>query len=75
MMLQQLAADHGLKVERRPIPWDEVSSFQEVAACGTAVILTPIQSLARGGESYLSALSSDGNPTTVVPELRDQHNA
>ena len=49
-MLQQLAADHGLRVERRPIPWDEVASFREVAACGTAVVLKSIQSLARGGE-------------------------
>ena len=39
----------GLKVEQRPVPWDEVATLKEVAACGTAVVLTPIKSITRGG--------------------------
>lgn len=51
-MLMQLAADMGLKVERRPVAWDEVASFKEVAACGTAVIITPLKSVTRGAEKF-----------------------
>ena len=40
--------DLGLKVEQRPVPWEEVKTLREVAACGTAVVLTPIKSITRG---------------------------
>jgi hypothetical protein len=43
-VLQQVAKDHGLKVEKRPVLIDEVASCREVAACGTAVVLTPVNS-------------------------------
>ena len=35
--LMELAAEQGMDVQVRPIHIDEVASFQEVAACGTAV--------------------------------------
>ena len=50
-VVMQAAADMGLEVVERPVPWDEVGSFEEVAACGTAVVLTPIQSITRGTET------------------------
>ena len=40
--LQQVAADLGMEVEKRPIPLEELSTFDEVGACGTAVVVTPI---------------------------------
>jgi branched-chain amino acid aminotransferase len=40
--LMTLAEDMGLKVERRKIPVEELSTFEEVGACGTAAIITPI---------------------------------
>ncbi|MDY3784171.1 MAG: branched-chain amino acid aminotransferase [Candidatus Cryptobacteroides sp.] len=40
--LQELAADLGLVVEKRAIPLEELSEFDEVGACGTAVVITPI---------------------------------
>ena len=43
--LQQIAVDLGLKVEKRPVSIDEFGKFGEVAACGTAVVLTPISSI------------------------------
>jgi len=46
----QLARDMGIPVEVRPVAWDEVASFKEVAACGTAVVLTPISSITRGDQ-------------------------
>ena len=40
--LMQLAEDMGLKVERRQIPEEELSTFEEAGACGTAAVITPI---------------------------------
>ncbi|MBO5844594.1 MAG: branched-chain amino acid aminotransferase [Bacteroidales bacterium] len=42
MSLRQLAEDMGLKVEQRQIPVEELSTFEEVAACGTAAVISPI---------------------------------
>jgi len=42
MSIIQLAEDLGLKVERRPVDIDELDSFEEVGACGTAAIISPI---------------------------------
>jgi len=40
--LMQLAPTIGLEVVRRKIHIDEVETFEEVAACGTAVVITPV---------------------------------
>ena len=50
IMLRQLARDRGLKVEERPVEFAEVPSFSQIAACGTAVIVTPIRSITKGGK-------------------------
>jgi len=46
--LQQLARDMGHTVEVRPVPFDEIADFAEVAACGTAVVITPVNEIVRG---------------------------
>merc|ERR1712203_1064271 len=44
--LIEIAKDIGLTVERRAIDFDaEVDSFREVGAVGTAVVVTPIESI------------------------------
>ena len=43
--LRQLAQDIGLKIEERPVPVDELSSFSEAGACGTAAVISPIGSI------------------------------
>ena len=40
--LQQVAVDFGMKVEKRPIRVEELYDFDEAAACGTAVVITPM---------------------------------
>ena len=40
--LIQVAEDLGYEVERRPIPVEELATFDEVGECGTAVVITPI---------------------------------
>jgi branched-chain amino acid aminotransferase len=43
--LCNLAEDIGLTVERRPVPKEELSTFEEVGACGTAAIISPIKKI------------------------------
>ena len=40
--LRTLAEDMGLKVEERPVPVEELASFEEAGACGTAAVISPI---------------------------------
>ena len=42
MSLRQLAEDMGLTVERRPVPLEELETFEECGACGTAAVISPI---------------------------------
>lgn len=42
MSLEQIAKDLGLKVERRSVAIEELETFEEAGACGTAAIISPI---------------------------------
>ena len=42
LTLQEVAADFGMKVEKRPVPLDELDEFEEAGGCGTAVVITPM---------------------------------
>ncbi|NOY80867.1 MAG: branched-chain amino acid aminotransferase [Kiritimatiellaeota bacterium] len=46
--LQQIARDFGIPVEVRPVPFAEVPEFAEIGACGTAVVITPVNEIVRG---------------------------
>jgi branched-chain amino acid aminotransferase len=48
--LMTIAKDEGLTVEERDIPIEEMESFDEVLAVGTAVVVTPIGSVTMLGE-------------------------
>lgn len=48
--LMQLARDEGMTVEKRAVDIDEVGEFEEVAACGTAVVITAVTRLVHGSE-------------------------
>lgn len=48
--LMEIAEKEGLTVERRNISLDELDTFDEVLACGTAVVVTPVGSVAMLGE-------------------------
>jgi branched-chain amino acid aminotransferase len=43
MSLEEIAHDIGLKVERRRVPVEELETFEEAGACGTAAIISPIK--------------------------------
>ncbi len=50
--LQQVAKHFGMTVERRHVYEHELSSFSEVAACGTAVVITPVGKIVHGDKTY-----------------------
>lgn len=37
-----IASDMGMKVERRPVPVEELKEFDEIGAVGTAAVITPV---------------------------------
>ncbi len=43
--LRRIAADMGLVVEERAVPVEELSTFEECGACGTAAVISPIGSI------------------------------
>ena len=43
--LRQIAVDLGLTVEERDIPVEELATFEEAGACGTAAVISPIGAL------------------------------
>ena len=43
MSLRQLAKDMGMTVEERQIDVEELAEFDEVGACGTAAVISPIK--------------------------------
>ncbi|KAJ3103354.1 hypothetical protein HDU97_010192 [Phlyctochytrium planicorne] len=57
----------GWKIERRTVLWDEVRSgkFEEVAACGTAVVITPIGEIHR---EYFTPSAAARAPTKTIQE-------
>ena len=62
MSLQQIAQDLGIPVEVRPIAFDEVEEFAEVAACGTAVVITPVCEIERAGRVFTTGPATGCGP-------------
>lgn len=62
MTLQEVAKDLGMKVEVRQIPLEELETFEEAGACGTAAVISPIEKIddVEMNKSYVFA--KDGQP-------------
>lgn len=67
--LQQIALDMGMKVECRQIPEEELATFEEAGACGTAAVISPIATIddLENHKSYV--ISKDGKPGPVCTKL------
>jgi branched-chain amino acid aminotransferase len=50
--LLKIAESLGMKVERRPVVIDEVAGFDEIGACGTAAVVTPVSVIHYKGKDY-----------------------
>lgn len=62
MSLQQIAQDLGMKVERRRIPEEEIPTFEEAGACGTAAVISPINRLDDMERGISYQISKNGHP-------------
>jgi branched-chain amino acid aminotransferase len=69
MSLVTLAEDLGLKVERRPVPVEELETFEEVGACGTAAIISPIGEINDLETGKVYKFCCDGKPGPVSKKL------
>ena len=67
--LMQLAEDMGLKVERRPIAEEELETFEEAGACGTAAVISPIERIddLENNKSYV--IAKNGKPGPISEKL------
>ena len=67
--LQQIAQDLGYKVEARPIPEEELSTFEEAGSGGTAAVISPIAKLDDPERNTSYVFSKDGKPGPVSTQL------
>lgn len=86
MSLRQIAEDLGLVVERRHVRLDEIGTFEEAGACGTAAVISPIHMIQdrETGEEYVIAKDGKPGPWSIkmreilmgiqYGELEDKHN-
>ncbi len=61
MSLRELATDMGLVVERRHVRIDEIPTFEEAGACGTAAVISPIGLILDRDSKEEYQISKDGN--------------
>jgi branched-chain amino acid aminotransferase len=57
--LMTLAEENGLTVQQRPVEFSELSNLTEAAACGTAVVITPVNRVVRG-DTVVNIGASEG---------------
>ncbi len=67
--LQTLAEDLGMKVEKRHVPVEELSEFDEVGACGTAAVISPIGKIVDPEKNTIYTYCKDGKPGPVSTKL------
>lgn len=69
MSLRTLAEEIGLKVEVRPIPVEELAEFDEVGACGTAAVISPICAIEDRDTHTIYTYCKDGNAGPISTRL------
>lgn len=69
--LMQIAEDEGIEVQRRPVTIEEVmdGNFSEIAACGTAVVVTPVNKIV-----YMNRIAQISEGVNVGPVTRKLYN-
>ncbi len=67
--LMQLAEDMGLKVERRPVLEEELATFEEAGACGTAAVISPISRIDDLSENRTYEFAKDGKAGPICEKL------
>lgn len=67
--LMTLAESMGMKVERRAVSVEELATFEEAGACGTAAVISPIERIDDLDKNISYKLSKDGKPGPVCEKL------
>jgi len=70
--LMILARELGLTVEKRKVPYEELATFEEVGACGTAAVISPIKRIYDADENreFLYASEPGAWSTRLYNKLR-----
>jgi branched-chain amino acid aminotransferase len=67
--LMTLAEDMGMVVEQRHVPVEELKEFDEVGACGTAAVISPIKLIQDRETGEVYNYCKDGNVGPVSTKL------
>ena len=67
--LMELAREMGMTVEQRQVPVEELSTFEEAGACGTAAVISPIERIDDFDENISYVFSKDGQPGPICDKL------
>lgn len=67
--LMVLAEEMGMKVEQRPVPVEELATFEETGACGTAAVISPIERIDDYDEKKSYVFTKDGKPGAISEKL------
>jgi branched-chain amino acid aminotransferase len=69
MSLIEIAESLGMKTERRRVPVEELSTFTETGACGTAAVISPIGKIVDPEKNMIYDYCKDGNPGPATMKL------
>jgi len=67
--LRTLAEEMGMKVEMRHVPVEELNDFDEVGACGTAAVISPICTIVERDTGYSYNYCKNGNAGPISTKL------
>jgi len=67
--LIEVAGSLGIRAERRRVPVEELSSFTEAGACGTAAVISPIGKIVDPDKNVIYEYCKDGKPGEVTMKL------
>ncbi len=67
--LQALALDMGMKVEKRHVAVEELADFEEVGACGTAAVISPIGKIVDPEKNTIYTYCKEGVPGPISTKL------
>jgi len=67
--LMDMAKDMGMKIERRQVLAEEVGNFDEVGACGTAAVISPIGKILDRDTGKVYKYCKNGEPGPISTKL------
>lgn len=70
--LQEIAKDMGMRVEKRAVPLEELSEFDETGACGTAAVITPIRKIVDQDQDRIYEYGDGNNPGPLTTKLYEE---